>query len=98
MAESDAALSRTDLLALADAAHTIKGMAGHFCAEKIINFAVTLEYAARSSTLSDYMITLSSIVIPAWIAGIQAPWMDLSLPSLALDTRFPAGMTSFFII
>jgi hypothetical protein len=26
-------------------------------------------------------------------AGIQAPWMDLSLPSMALDTRFPAGMT-----
>jgi len=24
-------------------------------------------------------------VIPAGIAGIQAPWMDLSLPSMALD-------------
>jgi hypothetical protein len=66
--------------------------------KKIINFAVTLEYAALSSTLSDYMITLSRIVIPAWIAGIQGPWMDLSLTSLALDTRYPAGMTSFFII
>jgi hypothetical protein len=33
------------------------------------------------------MITLSKIVIPAW--------MDLSLPSMALDNRFPAGMTSF---
>ena len=53
---------------------------------------------AVSSTLSDYMITLFKIVIPAWIAGIQAPWMDLSLPSMALDTRFPAGMTSFRII
>jgi hypothetical protein len=41
------------------------------------------------------MITLSKIVILAWIAGIQAPWMDLSSPSMALDTRFPAGMTSF---
>jgi len=27
-------------------------------------------------------------------AGIQTPWMDMSLPSMALDTRFPAGMTS----
>jgi hypothetical protein len=27
-----------------------------------------------------------------------APWMDLSLPSMALDTRFPAGMTSSDII
>jgi hypothetical protein len=50
------------------------------------------------STLPDYMTTLSKIVIPAWIAGIQAPWMDLSLPSMALDTRFPASMTSFRII
>jgi hypothetical protein len=37
------------------------------------------------------------IVIPAWIAGIQASWMDLSSPSMALDTRFPAGMTSLQI-
>jgi hypothetical protein len=44
------------------------------------------------------MITPSKIVIPAWIAGIQAPWMDLSLPSMALDTRFPASMTSVGII
>jgi len=33
-------------------------------------------------------------VIPAGIAGIQTPWMDFRLPSMALDTRFPAGMTS----
>jgi hypothetical protein len=42
--------------------------------------------------------TISRIVIPAGIAGIQAPWMDLSLPSMALDTRFLAGMTSLRII
>jgi len=35
---------------------------------------------------------------PAWIAGIQSPWMGLSLPSMALDTRFPAGMTNLRII
>ncbi|MEI6335176.1 MAG: hypothetical protein WCS87_11485 [Methylococcaceae bacterium] len=32
-------------------------------------------------------------VIPAWTAGIPATWTYLKLPSLALDTRFPAGMT-----
>ncbi|WP_411727139.1 hypothetical protein [Methyloglobulus sp.] len=32
------------------------------------------------------------------VAGIQVPWMDLSLPSMALDTRFPAGMTSLLLI
>ncbi len=47
VAELDAALSRSDLPALADAAHAIKGMAGHFCAEKIISLAVNLEQAAR---------------------------------------------------
>jgi len=44
------------------------------------------------------MDNLNKIVIPAWIAGIQAPWMGLSLPSMALDTRFPAGMTGLGII
>ena len=28
-------------------------------------------------------------------AGIQATWTYLRLPSLALDTRFPAGMTGY---
>ena len=50
LAELAAALSRTDLLALADAAHAIKGMAGHFCAEKIISLAVKLEHAARKAS------------------------------------------------
>ena len=30
------------------------------------------------------------------LAGIQSPWMASSLPSMALDTRFPAGMTHLF--
>ena len=30
----------------------------------------------------------------ALLAGIQIPWMDFGLPSMALDTRFPAGMTN----
>jgi len=50
MAELADALSRADLLALADAAHAIKGMAGHFCAEKIISLAVKLEHAARKAS------------------------------------------------
>jgi hypothetical protein len=40
------------------------------------------------------LIVTHKSVIPSWIAVIQAPWMDISLPSMALDTRFPAGMTS----
>ncbi|MCK9394932.1 MAG: response regulator [Methylobacter sp.] len=49
VAELESALSRADSLALADAAHAIKGMAGHFCAEKIISLAVNLEHAARKA-------------------------------------------------
>ncbi len=48
--ELAAALSRSDLLALADAAHAIKGMAGHFCAEQVIGLAVNLEHAARKAS------------------------------------------------
>ncbi|MDO9422689.1 MAG: Hpt domain-containing protein [Methylobacter sp.] len=45
----NSALSSADLLALADTAHAMKGMAGHFCAEKIISLAVSLEQAARKA-------------------------------------------------
>jgi hypothetical protein len=34
-------------------------------------------------------------VIPAWTAGIQNTRTYSKLPSMALDTRFPAGMTAF---
>ncbi|MGZ5052599.1 MAG: response regulator [Methylobacter sp.] len=54
LAELAAALSRTDLPALADAAHAIKGMAGHFCADRVIGSAVTLEQAARNATETDF--------------------------------------------
>jgi len=53
MAELNAALSRADHVALADVAHAIKGMAGHFCAEKIISLAVKLEHSARMASASD---------------------------------------------
>jgi CheY-like chemotaxis protein/HPt (histidine-containing phosphotransfer) domain-containing protein len=50
MAELNAALSRSDLLGLADAAHSIKGMAGHFCAENIIGLAASLEQSALKAS------------------------------------------------
>jgi len=53
LAELNAALSRTDFVALADAAHTIKGMAGHFCAENIISLAVSLERSVRQASAQD---------------------------------------------
>jgi len=33
----------------------------------------------------------SEIVIPAWIAGIQAPWMGLSLTSMEPGYPLPGG-------
>jgi hypothetical protein len=42
--------------------------------------------------------TRPKVVIPAWIAEIQVPWRVRSSPSMALDTRFPAGMTVFLLI
>ncbi len=61
LAELTTALSRADLLALADAAHAIKGMAGHFCAEKLIGLAVNLELAARNNTGADVQLMASDL-------------------------------------
>jgi hypothetical protein len=47
---------------------------------------------AGSQALS--LIVIHKSVIPAGIAGIQATWKYLSSPSMAMDTRFPAGMTN----
>jgi hypothetical protein len=47
---------------------------------------------------SPLYISVMKSVIRAGIAGIQATWTYLSLPSMALDTRFPAGMTSSYIL
>jgi hypothetical protein len=63
--------------------------------EKLIHSTTPILTWFFNSTWSDYMIILSKIVIPAWTTGVQAPWMDLSLPFMALDTRFPVGMTGF---
>jgi len=45
------------------------------------------------NTLPDYkdQSAQSKIVISARIAGIKVPWMELSLPSLALDPRSRRG-------
>jgi PAS domain S-box-containing protein len=56
VAELSDALSRTDLLALADTAHAIKGMAGHFCAERIIRLAAVLEHTARNGADADFQL------------------------------------------
>jgi len=40
------------------------------------------------------MSTLIETVISAGIAEIQTSWMVRSLPSMALDTRFPAGVAA----
>ncbi|WP_432742769.1 response regulator [Methylobacter sp. G7] len=50
LAALDAALFCSDLLALAEAAHGIKGMAGHFCAEKIMTLAANLDHSARKAS------------------------------------------------
>ena len=38
------------------------------------------------------------IVISAGNAEIQTAWIARSLPSMALDARFPAGMTDLFCL
>jgi len=57
------ALSQSNLLALADAAHAIKGMAGHFCAGKTIGIAVKLEHAARNAEDSDFQLMVNDLTL-----------------------------------
>ena len=54
--ELEDALVRDDLVALADAAHAIKGMAGHFCAEELLIHAADLEYNARHGNPADFRL------------------------------------------
>jgi PAS domain S-box-containing protein len=49
-----AAQERCDLSGLADAAHALKGMAGHFCAQPLKTLAAGLETNARSGAPADY--------------------------------------------
>jgi PAS domain S-box-containing protein len=61
LTELKAALSRADFPALADAAHAIKGMSGHFSAEKIISLAVKLEHSARSGVDADFQSMVNEL-------------------------------------
>lgn len=48
------AQAQSDLAALADAAHAIKGLAGHFCADTAKECAASLEQTARKGIQADY--------------------------------------------
>jgi PAS domain S-box-containing protein len=48
------ALGLNDLAAVADAAHAIKGMAGHFCADQLKTYATNLENSARLGDSDDF--------------------------------------------
>lgn len=50
----ESALIHNDLAALADAAHAIKGMAGHFCADQLRTSAANLEDSARLGHSADF--------------------------------------------
>lgn len=61
LAELASALARADYLALADATHAIKGMAGHFCAKKLINLAINLEQSARNNAEADFQMMVNDL-------------------------------------
>jgi CheY-like chemotaxis protein/HPt (histidine-containing phosphotransfer) domain-containing protein len=48
------ALARTDYAAVADTAHALKGMAGHFCADQLRSSAASLEDKARLDHSVDF--------------------------------------------
>jgi signal transduction histidine kinase/DNA-binding response OmpR family regulator len=56
VSELKKAQAQGDLPSLADSAHAIKGMAGHFCATAIISLAAELEDAARLSKAVDFKV------------------------------------------
>jgi len=54
LSDLESALAADDLEALADAAHAIKGMAGHFFAVRLTALAVDLEQSARQANAADF--------------------------------------------
>ncbi|ANE58023.1 response regulator [Methylomonas sp. DH-1] len=54
LSDVENALAIGDLPALANAAHAIKGMAGHFCAGRLTALAADLEHSARHSDTADF--------------------------------------------
>jgi signal transduction histidine kinase/DNA-binding response OmpR family regulator len=57
----ESALTHNDLAALADAAHAIKGMAGHFCADQLRSSAASLEDSARLGHSVDFLQMTKSV-------------------------------------
>lgn len=61
------ALAHEDLATLADAAHAIKGMAGHFCADLLKTSAASLEDCARHNNVAD-LHAMTKVVTDAAIS------------------------------
>ncbi len=55
------ALVQSNLVALADAAHAIKGMAGHFCASQLRVCSSTLEDSARQASATDFSLMIKEV-------------------------------------
>ena len=67
------ALMRNDLAALADAAHAIKGMAGHFCADQLKTSAATLEDSARHNNVTGLEVMTKTVTdaVVSLMAALQ---------------------------
>jgi CheY-like chemotaxis protein/HPt (histidine-containing phosphotransfer) domain-containing protein len=56
------ALKCNDVSALADAAHAINGMAGHFCADRLRVSAASLEESARYNNSADFELMTKEVI------------------------------------
>jgi len=56
------ALAQDNLIALADASHALKGMAGHFCADLLQSKAASLEHSARQGDPADFQQMTTQVV------------------------------------
>jgi len=60
--ELEDALARDDLAAVADTAHALKGMAGHFCADQLHTCSANLEQSARHGNPGDFQQMVRNVV------------------------------------
>ncbi|MEQ1621186.1 MAG: response regulator [Methylococcales bacterium] len=60
--ELQESLRNGDCAELADAAHAIKGMAGHFCAAPLLNCAASLEHSARAGNTIEFTEMVEKVV------------------------------------
>lgn len=77
--ELEDALVRGDLAALADVAHAIKGMAGHFCAELLQTSAASLEHSVRDGNPANFHL-MTQDVADAAISLISALQQTQGMP------------------